>query len=251
MLAELLSLAPSGVEEVDRGPFIEYVVYGPPGELPALPDLRAAAGGALVEVTTSEIADGWSERWREFHRPAVIGGVLRVRAPWHEPAATPLDITIDPGQAFGTGAHPTTRLCLELMLGLPAQGAFMDLGCGSGVLAIAAAVLGFAPVTALDNDAAAVEATRANAAANGVELDIRRSDLRTERLPVAPTVAANLLAPLLLKWAGSVAQDTGRVIAGGILAAEADAVASAFAAGGLREVARRYDGEWSALLLER
>ncbi|HEV3053771.1 MAG TPA: 50S ribosomal protein L11 methyltransferase, partial [Solirubrobacteraceae bacterium] len=170
VLAELLSLAPSGVEEAAIGDdVVEYAVYGPPGELPDLPDVRAAAGGALVEVSSTEIADDWSERWRSFHRPLVLDGRLRVRPPW-EPAGTePLDIVIDPGQAFGTGAHATTRLCLELLLSLEGpQGSFVDLGCGSGVLAIVAARLGFAPVLALDFDPAAVEAATANARANGV-----------------------------------------------------------------------------------
>jgi ribosomal protein L11 methyltransferase len=248
VLAELLELAPRGVEEVDLGQLVEYAVYGPPGELPALPELRAAAGGALVEVTSSEVADDWAERWREFHRPVAVGGGLTVRAPWHDRAPTRFDILIDPGRAFGTGAHATTRLCIELMLEVPAEGPFLDLGCGSGVLAIAAARLGFGPVLALDNDPAAVEATRSNAAANGVELDVRRWDLRTEPVPPAPTVAANLLTPLLLRWAGSLTQETSRVIASGILVNEADQVSEAF---GLRERARREDGDWVALLLER
>jgi ribosomal protein L11 methyltransferase len=248
VLAELLELAPGGVEEVDHGEVVEYAVYGPPGELPALPELRAAAGGALVEVSTTEIADDWSERWREFHRPTIVGGMLTVRAPWHRAAGTPLEVMIDPGQAFGTGAHATTRLCLELMLQAPAAGPFVDLGCGSGVIAIAAVRLGFGPVTALDNDPAAVEATRSNAAANGVEIDVRHFDLRTESVPPAPTIAANLLTPLLLHWAGSVAQATSRVIASGILSREADEVSGAF---GLRERARLDHGDWAALLLER
>jgi ribosomal protein L11 methyltransferase len=248
VLAELLELAPSGVEEVDLGEVVEYAVYGPPGELPALPDLHAAAGGALVEVSTTEVADDWAERWREFHRPITVAGALRVRAPWHDPAAAPLDIVIDPGRAFGTGCHATTRLCLELLLSVPAAGPFLDLGCGSGVLAIAAARLGFGPVLALDNDPAAVEAPRANALVNGVEIDVRRFDLRTERVPPLPTVAANLLKPLLLRWGGSLAQDTSRVIASGILVREADEVSEAF---GIRERARLEDGDWAALLLAR
>lgn len=248
VLAELLELAPGGVEEVDLGPTVEYAVYGPPGEVPALPELRAAAGGALVEVATSEIADDWAERWREFHRPITVGGTLTVRAPWHDPAATPLEIVIDPGRAFGTGSHATTWLCLELLLSVPAAGPFLDLGSGSGVLAIAAARLGYGPVLALDNDPAAVEATRANAAANGVEIQVRRFDLRTDPLPPTPTVAANLLTPLLLQWAASLSHAPSRVIASGILAREADQVSSAFA---LRERARLMDGDWAALLLER
>ncbi len=119
VLAELLELAPSGVEEVSIGDeVIEYAVYGAPGELPALPDLTAAAGGALVDISTEEIADDWSERWRSFHKPLVLEGRLTVRPPWEPLGETPIDVVIDPGQAFGTGAHATTRLCLELMLEL-------------------------------------------------------------------------------------------------------------------------------------
>jgi ribosomal protein L11 methyltransferase len=251
VLAELLELAPGGVEEVDvSDAVIEYAVYGAPGELPELPDLEAAAGGALVEVSTTEIADDWAERWREFHRPVVVGDRLTVRAPWHEPGTTAIDLVIDPGRAFGTGAHATTRLCLELLASLPPAGSLLDLGCGSGVLAIAAARLGFAPVVALDNDPAAVSAARANAAANGVELEVGQADLRRDALPAADTVVANLLAPLVVELAGRLDR-ARRVIAGGILADEADQVASAFAAAGLRERRRVRAGDWVALLVER
>jgi ribosomal protein L11 methyltransferase len=257
VLAELLELAPGGVEEVDIGAdVVEYAVYGAPGELPALPDLEASAGGALVEVVTTEIADDWSQRWREFHRPVVIGDMLTVRPPWEAPSTNSIDLVIDPGQAFGTGAHATTRLCLELLLELPGPGgSFVDLGCGSGVLAIAAARLGYAPVLALDNDPASVQATTENAAANGVELDVRRFDLRSEDVPAAGTVTANLLGPLLRAWAPRLAAPgaavPGRVIASGLLVAEADGIAEAFAAAGLGEAGRRESGEWGALLLER
>ena len=135
------------MEEVDLGDdVVEYAVYGPPGELPALPDLQAAAGGALVEVTTTEVADDWDERWKAYHRPLVLDG-LTVRPPWAEVEERPgvPEVVIDPGQAFGTGAHATTRMCLELLLSLEPGGAFADWGCGSGVLAIAAAKLGWTP----------------------------------------------------------------------------------------------------------
>ena len=141
---------------------IEYAVYGAPGELPHLPDLRAAAAGALVDVRTEEIADDWAQRWRSFHRPLILGERLTVRPPWEPATETELDVVIDPAQAFGTGAHATTRLCLELMLELKwpeRRGSFVDLGCGSGVLAISAAKLGWAPVTALDYDNVAVNGT--------------------------------------------------------------------------------------------
>jgi ribosomal protein L11 methyltransferase len=258
VLAELLELAPSGVEEVELGPdLVEYAVYGAPGELPALPDLRASAGAALVEVVTREVADDWAQRWREFHRPVVIGGRLTVRPPWEPARTTSIDLVIDPGQAFGTGAHATTRLSLELILELqPASGSFVDLGCGSGVLAIAATRLGYKPVLALDNDPASLRAAIDNARANRVEIEVRRHDLRVDPVPEAGTVAANLLGPLLRAWAASLARAGAgavpqRLIASGLLAHEADGVAEAFGAVGLREVARRASGEWAALVMER
>jgi ribosomal protein L11 methyltransferase len=264
-LAELLELAPGGVEEVDLGEAgVEYAVYGPPGELPALPDLEAAVGGALVEVTTSELPDDWSERWKAFHRPLVLDGPagprLAVRPPWEAPIGAAVELVIDPAQAFGTGAHATTRLCLELLLELAdadagTAGPLLDLGCGSGVLAIAAAKLGFAPVTAVDFDPLSVEATKANAAVNGVELQVARCDLRCDPVPAAPSVLANLLRPLLLDYARVLAdrhnehERPGALIASGLLTREADEIAAAFVPLGLREHDRRERGEWAALLL--
>jgi ribosomal protein L11 methyltransferase len=275
VLAELLELAPSGVEEVDiDAELVEFAIYGPPGEIPELPALRVAAGGALVEVTSTEIADDWAERWRDFHRPLVLGDRLSVRPPWEPPAATGLDIVIDPGRAFGTGAHATTRLCLELLLELVPEPAVtgasgaggagggrvggdkvLDLGCGSGVLGIAAARLGWGRVLALDNDPLSVEATTANASLNGVAelVDVRRFDLRSEPVPPAQLVLGNLLAPLLRGWCAAlrsgVGSVPGRLIASGLLVDEADATASAFAELGMRERRRLTHGDWAALLL--
>ena len=253
VLAELLALVPAGVEEVERGDEIEYAVYGAPGELPALPALRAAAGAALVDVATTEVADDWSERWRSFHAPATIGERLYIRPPWSEPAPNGLiDIVVDPAQAFGTGAHDTTRLCLEALLDLTPSGALLDLGCGSGVLAIAACKLGWSPVRGLDHELESVQATRDNAAANEVVVQARRFDLVRDGPPsAAPTVVANLLRPLLLHVAATgFAGDQPRVlVAGGLLAHEADEVAAAFARAGLRERARNHAGRWAALTL--
>jgi ribosomal protein L11 methyltransferase len=312
VLAELLELVPAGVEEVEleRG-IVEYAVYGAPGELPALPALRAAAGEVAVEVSTSELPDDWAERWKRFHRPVLIeaprsapgGGdpvpALRVRPPWEtapvyadtrsgaadaaaaattrgggaSPAADTavgadtrgaVEIVIDPGQAFGTGAHATTRLCLELLLELaarePPKGALLDVGTGSGVLAIAAARLGFAPVWGVDHERESIAAARRNAAANGVAIELRRLDLRSEPLPAmdaggpaaaqAPVVAANLLRPLLLELARTLPRAPRHLIAGGMLVAELDEVTGAFGARlGLRELCRRRRGEWAAAWL--
>jgi ribosomal protein L11 methyltransferase len=249
-LAELLELAPGGVEEVDLGDRVEYAIYGPPGELPALPDLEAAAGGALVEVVTTEVADDWAERWKAFHRPVDVGP-MRVRPPWEPPRAdAELDLVVDPGQAFGTGGHHTTRLCLELLLDLEPDGPLVDLGCGTGVLAIAAARLGWGPVSGVDFDPLAVEATLENAAVNGVHVAASRVDLREQVAPSAPTVTANLLRPLLL--ALRFDDPPRQLVASGLLREEADEVAAAFAAThDLVEVRRVSAGEWSALLLRR
>ena len=265
-LAELLQLAPAGVEEVDHGDIVEYAVYGAEGELPSLPDVRAAAGAALVDVTTTHVADDWASRWRDFHAPVTIGERVHVRPPWCAPPVSMagggdglplLDVVIDPNQAFGTGAHATTRLCLEALLALPDhRGPLVDLGCGSGVLAIAAAKLGWGPVSGLDHEAAAVVAARENAEANGVTLDVRHGDLLHggARAPSAPTVVANLLRPLLAHIArtGFAGEPPRTLIVSGLLRAEADAIAAAFEREqGLRERARGELGEWAALTLGR
>jgi ribosomal protein L11 methyltransferase len=257
-LAELLAFSPAGVEEIDPGDeTIEYVLYGAAGELPSLPALRASVGGALVDVSTSEIADDWDSRWRSFHHPARIADALWVRPPWHPPSveAGLIDIVIEPGQAFGTGAHATTRLCLELLVCIAARGeangALADLGTGSGVLAIAAAKLGFTPVAGYDNERESVAAAAENAAANGVALEVGLFDLRRDELPLVPTITANLLRPLLLELSERLTAPPARLIASGLLRDQADEVTAAFAARhGLRERERRSDGDWSALLLE-
>src|SRR3954467_5636537 len=179
VLAALIELAPSGVEEVDGDGFTEFAVYGAPGELPSFPEGEAEVGGVVVRVSGREIPDDWSERWKRFHRPVLIGGRIYVRPPWEEPAVRPgvTEIVIDPGQAFGTGTHPTTALCLELMLDLKAHGSFADVGCRCGRLAIAAARMGYAPVMGVDAERQAIEATRRNALANGVGLGIERGSV--------------------------------------------------------------------------
>ncbi len=250
-LAELLTLAPGGVEERDLGDRVEYAIYGAPGELPELPDLRAAAGEALVEVSSSQVADDWADRWRMFHAPVTVGeGRLRVRPPWAPALQGIPEVVVDPGRAFGTGAHPTTRLCLELMLGLQAGGPLVDVGCGSGVLAIAAAKLGWSPVVALDHDPLSVEATAENARVNRVDVEVRRIDLRSGPVPAAPVILANLLRPLLLELAHRLPAPRPRaLVAGGLLGHEAGEVAAAFAAHGLHEERRLDEGDWAALLL--
>lgn len=256
VLAELVGLAPGGVEEVDCGAgLVEYAIYGAEGEIPALPELQAAAGGVPVEVSSSRVADDWDERWKEFHRPVAVEGRgrrLLIAPPWQAGGGRE-DVVIDPGRAFGTGAHPTTRLCLELLLALEPAGSCIDLGCGSGVLAICAARLGWVPVDALDFDPASVEATEANAQANGAGVDVFRFDLlRDGPAPGASLVLANLLRPLLLAVAreGLDGEQPTALIAGGLLEREAEEASAALgAAFGLEEADRRVEDGWAAVLL--
>ena len=146
-------LAPGGVEEERGSDYVEYAIYGAEGELPALGQLEAATGDGLIEVSSDTVPDDWADRWRDFHEPLLVGDRLLVRPSWEPARDGTADVVIDPGRAFGTGAHPTTRLCLELLLELAdaegAEGPFADWGTGSGVLAIAAARLGWGPVVSL------------------------------------------------------------------------------------------------------
>jgi ribosomal protein L11 methyltransferase len=281
VLAELLELAPAGVEELEPDPeTVEFAVYGAPGELPSLPALDAICAGSLIEISTSELPDDWHERWKEFHKPVVVPAgaehplTLRIRPPWDAPAPPPRsaaystqrEIVIDPGQAFGTGGHASTRLCLELLLELLADGfapgPLLDVGTGSGVLAIAGGMLGFGPLLGVDYEEESVEAAVGNALANGVALEVRRCDLRSDPIPwlgedsddAAPAepllVMANLLRPLLLALSRAMSHVPDALIMGGLLVEEVDEVVGTLAERhGMREHRRVGSGDWAAVWL--
>ncbi len=257
VLAELVQLAPGGVEEESGPGWVEYAIYGAEGELPDLGGVEAAAGEGMVEVRSDPIPDDWADRWRDFHEPTVIAdGRVVIRPSWRDsPPGAGVDVVIDPGQAFGTGAHPTTRMCVELLLGLAddglAGGPLVDLGTGSAVLAIVAAKLGFAPVRGVDLEPAALEAAAANAAANGIEAGFARLNLREEAPPAATTIVANLTAPLLRDVAPRVPQQCERLVCSGLLVRERAEVEEAFGATGLVASERLGAGDWAALLFAR
>ena len=269
-------LAPNGVEEERGEGYVEYAIYGGEGELPELGELEAAAGDGLVEVVATEVPDDWADRWQDFHKPLLVGDRLWLRPSWEPPHPDPevIDLVVDPGRAFGTGAHPTTRMCLELLLELAAageaNGPLTDLGTGSGVLAIAAAKLGWEPVHGYDHEAPAIEASAANAAANGVSVDFEQRNLRESLPDLAPTVVANMTAPVLRVVAERLGEGESRgrarrsnsgeapsnppptpttLVVSGLLPDEVDGIAAAFVRCGLAEVERRRDGDWAALLL--
>jgi ribosomal protein L11 methyltransferase len=193
------------------------------------------------EVQSRAIAGGWEDSWREFHRGVAVGGFW-VGPPWVEAPAGADAIVIDPGRAFGTGAHATTRLTLELLQELrPAS--FLDVGCGSGVLAIAAVKLGFTPVIGIDIDETAVEVTLANALVNGVQVDARRCDALRDELPETEVAVANValdvvgqLLPRLPAW---------QLVASGYLEREELELQ------GWRRIDRRVADGWAADLLAR
>lgn len=225
----MLDLFPEGFEEVDEDDGVELVAYTDG----AGQERFAAVFGA---VTGRDVADDWHERWRTFHRGVRVGR-LWVGPPWEEPARGSVPVVIDPGRAFGTGGHMTTRLCLELLEPLP-RGSLVDLGCGSGVVAVAAAKLGFAPVVGVDLDPQAIAAARANAAANAVELRLQALDVTRDELPRADVAVANVSLDVVQALGGRLRAPLA--ITSGYLASDHPGLE------GFRRVARRERGGWAA-----
>jgi len=206
--AAMIELFPEGFEEVDRDGGVELAAY------------TDAAGEERVwhvfsGAKSSDVEDGWEERWRTFHRPVRVGRMW-VGPPWEESPGDAVAVVIDPGRAFGTGAHPTTQLCLELLQELP-TGSLVDIGCGSGVIAVAAALLCHAPVIGVDIEEASIEATQANAARNGVEVDARLVGPE-DRLPSGDAAVANISLAAVLTLPGRLGAPT--LVTSGYLASE-------------------------------
>ncbi len=254
LLAALIELAPAGFEEtaIEGSERVEFALYGAPGELPELAPGRATLGDVEVEVRCELVPGDWADRWRRFHRAVRVAGI-HVRPPWEprDPSAR-VDVEIDPGRAFGTGAHATTRLCLRLLSSWLEGGegrkrlTVCDIGCGSGVLGLVARALGVERVLACDHDRQAVEATRANARRNRLELAaIEQRDALRDELPVADLYLANLTGPVLQRLAPRLPSQAW-VAASGFLCSEEAAVTAAFAP--RAAAVRMVEDEWCALL---
>ena len=228
----MLELFPQGFEEMEHPDGLELIAYtDDAGE----ERLWAAFG----EVRGAEVPADWEERWRAFHRPVRVGK-LWIGPPWETAPEGVEAIVVDPGRAFGTGAHPTTRLTLELLQTLE-PGSLLDVGCGSGVLAIAAALLGYGPVVGIDNDPAAIEATLENAAVNGVTVEARVTDATAAALPAADVTVANIS----LDGVNALRPDSAFVVTSGYLVSDEPTLP------GYEHVRRHQSAGWAADLHRR
>ena len=228
-----------------------------PADAPRAAEALAAAGrivGLELAPETGTIPDeDWKLSYRKHFKTEVISPRLVVRPPWEAvtPAPGQKVLTLDPGIAFGTGQHPTTRACLDAIDALAVEGtdrSFLDVGCGSGILSIAAALEGFRDVHGFDNDPDAVRNANENAEANGLGARFSDGDLSVPGVAApADVVAANVLAPVLVRFArevGALVNPGGRLILSGILDEQYDEVRAAYAALGFTELSNRLIGEW-------
>ncbi len=235
-----------------------------PADAPRAAAALAAAGrivGLELVPETGTIPDeDWKLSYRKHFKTEVISPRLVVRPPWEAvtPAPGQKVLTLDPGIAFGTGQHPTTRACLDAIDALAVEGtdrSFLDVGCGSGILSIAAALEGFRDVHGFDNDPDAVRNANENAEANGLGALFSDGDLSVSGTAApADVVAANVLAPVLVRFArevGALVNTGGRLILSGILDEQYDEVRAAYAALGFTELSNRLIGEWRTGLFEK
>ena len=252
VLDRLLPLAPGGVREHERGRDTELVMLGddPPGPQ----ELRRLFAEVVRYVEEREVSDDPRERRAVDYEPELIGGRLVVRPEWAPRAdpPPPVEVVLGEALAFGAGRHPTTRALLEQLLDLSPCGSFADLGCGSGVLAILAAKLGWNPVLAVDLEDHSVDATLANTALNDVAVRVTAADLTRDPVPVADGIAANVPTDVHLTLATRLPEQLPQVaLLSGFAPDAAGEVLAAYAARGLHE-RRRIDAHaWTVAVTAR
>jgi ribosomal protein L11 methyltransferase len=250
VIDRLIGISPYGIQDDVSGENVVLRIRAPDAELPPAAEVARRAGAAVLSIDRREVPDDWHARRLLDYKPRVIGDIC-VRPPWAPSSDVSIDVVIEETDAFGSGVHPTTRDCIELLAAVEQRGAFADLGCGSGVLSIVAAKLGFMPVTAVDLREAAVTATQRNAVHNGVQIDASVMDLLTEPAPFAPVVCAN--APLAVHDAAarSIAGSPDIVIVSGVLAHEFEQVAQIYARLGLVPEQLHEEVRWITCMFTR
>ena len=252
-------LGPEEGFAVRAGEPVALRVYLPASELGAVltQRLREELGDfPEVELTARPLYEqDWSVSWREFFGPVEAGRIAIVPS-WveYEAAAEQIIVRLDPGQAFGTGHHETTRLCLAALDEAVRPGMHvLDVGAGSGILSIAAVRLGAGRVDAFEIDPIAADVARANCAANGAEERVTvHGGFPGEGVPAADLAIANVSARADIELAPALAaslKPSGRLIASGFLASDRDDVVAAFAAHGLAPTGEREEHEWTLLEL--
>ena len=215
--------------------------------------------GRLEVETIIVNDDDWKDKWKEFFKPSKITDTLVVKPTWeeYEPAEGEKIIEIDPGMAFGTGTHETTTLCMRLLEKyLKDDQSVMDVGCGSGILAIAAALLGSKDILGVEIDPDAVRTAIENVELNGVSdvVEVKEGDLTKGVNKVVDLIVANLMAPLVIELSGAAADhlvDKGIYISSGILIEKRDQVAEAVKAAGFEIVVILEEGEWCAIAAQK
>jgi ribosomal protein L11 methyltransferase len=217
--------------------------------------------GLSLSPTLGTLArSDWAESWKRFFHVEKISARVVVRPSWETYAAKPGErvITLDPGLSFGTGKHATTQACLKFLDALAAedpQRSVLDMGCGSGILAIGARLLGFADVRGFDNDPDCIRISNENAAINGVSIPFELDDL-SHPYPQTEVVVANILAPVLIQFAAQVAGSVASgpqslLVVSGILDEQYAAVRAAYEAQGLKEVESLLIEIWRSGLFRR
>lgn len=223
-----------------------------------LDEIRAAWLGAVDPARFSWVQEeDWAHAWKAYFRPTRVGDRLVVVPTWEDytPAAGEIPLYLDPGMAFGTGTHATTALCLRWMEELVQPGSrVIDVGTGSGILAVAAKRLGAAEVVAIDIDPVAVETAEQNARQNGVEVDVRRATLDQVPEGDADLIVANIIASVIVDILPEVVarlKPGGRFLASGIIAEKKDAVGEAMTEAWLLPLGVREQDGWVAILAMR
>jgi ribosomal protein L11 methyltransferase len=250
VIDRLIGIAPYGIRDDVSGENVVLRIRAPDDELAPVAEFARRAGAAVLSIDERDVPDDWHARRLLDYKPQVIGDIC-VRPSWAPLSDVRIDVVIEETDAFGSGVHPTTRDCIALLAAVGQRGAFADLGCGSGVLSIVAAKLGFTPVTAVDVRDAAVTATRRNAVCNAVEVDASVIDLLTEPTPFAPVICANAPPAVHDAAARSIAGSPDIVIVSGILAHEFEEVVQTYARLGLAPEQLHEEARWITCMFTR